>query len=197
MAFCLWSELGSDGLPLAYTSSEIYDKMVELRMDLRREKQQLAELNLFFGCCKRELGNTGARGAPDDSGTTAAVFSCSVQLQCSAAMFQLQCSAAVLRRIGNIQLQCSAAMFRRIGKAGPPGQGSVATYSGIMPDLASDQAAVWTEQQPQPTIAATVLYNTTPPLLQPFATIISSTTTQVSQCGTTHPARRRRRRRTT
>ena len=52
-------------------------------MDLRREKQQLAELNLFFGCCKRVLENTGARGAPDDSGTTAAVFSCSVQLQCS------------------------------------------------------------------------------------------------------------------
>merc|ERR1719458_1620728 len=52
-------ELGGDGLPLAYTSSEIYDKMVELRMDLRREKQQLAELNLLFGCCRRVLETAG------------------------------------------------------------------------------------------------------------------------------------------
>merc|ERR1719222_654332 len=52
-------ELGGDGLPLAYTSSEIYDKMVELRMDLKREKQQLAELNLLFTCCRRVLENAG------------------------------------------------------------------------------------------------------------------------------------------
>lgn len=52
-------ELGGDGLPLAYTSSEIYDKMVQLRMDLRREKQQLAELELLFGCCRRVMENAG------------------------------------------------------------------------------------------------------------------------------------------
>ena len=52
-------ELGGDGLPLAYTSSEIYDKMVDLRLELRREKRQLAELNLLFGCCKRVLENAG------------------------------------------------------------------------------------------------------------------------------------------
>ena len=52
-------ELGGDGLPLAYTSSEIYDKMVQLRMDLRREKQQLAELDLLFGCCRRVMENAG------------------------------------------------------------------------------------------------------------------------------------------
>merc|ERR1719237_2039218 len=56
-------ELGGDGLTLAYTSSEIYDKMVELRMDLRREKQQLAELNLLFGCCRRVLEKAGERAA--------------------------------------------------------------------------------------------------------------------------------------
>merc|ERR1719348_2783485 len=28
-------------------------------MDLRREKQQLAELNLLFGCCRRLLENAG------------------------------------------------------------------------------------------------------------------------------------------
>ena len=52
-------ELGGDGLPLAYTSAEIYDKMVDLKSDLKREKQQLADLNLLFGCCKRVLENAG------------------------------------------------------------------------------------------------------------------------------------------
>ena len=52
-------DLGGDGLPLAYTSSEIYDKMVELRMDLRKEKKLLAELNLLFGCCRRVMENAG------------------------------------------------------------------------------------------------------------------------------------------
>merc|ERR1712013_667492 len=38
---------------------EIYDKMVDLKSDLKREKQQLADLNLLFGCCKRVLENAG------------------------------------------------------------------------------------------------------------------------------------------
>merc|ERR1719220_3295383 len=47
------------GCPLPTPAGEIYDKMVELRLELRREKRQLAELDLLFGCCKRVLENAG------------------------------------------------------------------------------------------------------------------------------------------
>eukprot|EP00090_Calanus_glacialis_P003417 TRINITY_DN12530_c0_g1_i1.p1 TRINITY_DN12530_c0_g1~~TRINITY_DN12530_c0_g1_i1.p1 ORF type:complete len:215 (+),score=95.73 TRINITY_DN12530_c0_g1_i1:280-924(+) len=40
--------MAHDGLPLAYTSQEIYDNVVELRGILKREKTALVELGVFF-----------------------------------------------------------------------------------------------------------------------------------------------------
>jgi len=45
--------MGSDGLPLAYTNEEIYDKVVELRAVLRKEKATLIELGVLFAYIRK------------------------------------------------------------------------------------------------------------------------------------------------
>ena len=45
--------MSSDGLPLAYSSMEIYDMVVELRGIIKMEKEALLELGTFFTLCNR------------------------------------------------------------------------------------------------------------------------------------------------
>ena len=40
--------LTSDGLPVAYTMEELYDRVVDLKMQIKSDKQQLIELHTLF-----------------------------------------------------------------------------------------------------------------------------------------------------
>ena len=37
-----------DGLPIAYTQEEIYDTVVRLRAEIKKDKEQLSELDILF-----------------------------------------------------------------------------------------------------------------------------------------------------
>jgi len=47
--------MSCDGLPLAYTSQELYDKVVELRGITKKEKEALLELGVFFTYVRKLL----------------------------------------------------------------------------------------------------------------------------------------------
>ena len=51
--FCF--SLTSDGLPIAYTREELYDRVVQLRMEIKNDKQQLTELNILFSYVKKMM----------------------------------------------------------------------------------------------------------------------------------------------
>ena len=42
------NSLSCDGLPIAYTREELYDKVVQLKTDIKKDKQQLVELQSLF-----------------------------------------------------------------------------------------------------------------------------------------------------
>lgn len=45
--------LTSDGLPVAYTMEELYDRVVDLKMQIKSDKQQLIELHTLFSYVRK------------------------------------------------------------------------------------------------------------------------------------------------
>ena len=47
--------LTSDGLPIAYTVEELYDRVVELKTQMKSDKQQLIELQTLFSYVRKMM----------------------------------------------------------------------------------------------------------------------------------------------
>ena len=47
--------LTSDGLPVAYTVEELYDRVVELKTQIKSDKQQLIELQTLFSYVRKMM----------------------------------------------------------------------------------------------------------------------------------------------
>ena len=47
--------LTSDGLPIAYTVEELYDRVVELKTQIKSDKQQLIELQTLFSYVRKMM----------------------------------------------------------------------------------------------------------------------------------------------
>ena len=47
--------LTSDGLPVAYTVEELYDRVVELKTQMKSDKQQLIELQTLFSYVRKMM----------------------------------------------------------------------------------------------------------------------------------------------
>ena len=47
--------LTSDGLPVAYTVEELYDRVVELKTQIKSDKQQLVELQTLFSYVRKMM----------------------------------------------------------------------------------------------------------------------------------------------
>ena len=58
MALCALTDSSSmtgDGLPLAYTQEELYDTVVTLRSQIKKEKELLSELDILFSFVSKLL----------------------------------------------------------------------------------------------------------------------------------------------